>query len=85
MREDPASEWEEPNNYISWRTLLATAKNRQDELKPDMNSRRLMPIDDGAIHTTTLTVGICLFEIISFEPLRGFLESNKRGSDTHTG
>lgn len=73
-QEDPNFEWEEPNDYISWQIALASSENRQDELTPDMISRRLMPLNFAAIHTTTLTITNCLFDIISCYPSLGHLE-----------
>ena len=73
-QEDPNFEWEEPNDYISWQIALASSENRQDELTPDMISRRLMPLNFAAIHTTTLTITNCLFDIISCDPSLGYLE-----------
>ncbi len=55
--------------------LSATAENRQDELKPDTISRRLMPLNFAAIHRTTLTIANCPFDLISSNPSRGCLES----------
>ena len=73
-QEDPDFKWKEPNDYISWQISIAMAENRQDELTPDMISRRLMPINFAAIHTTTLTITNCLFDLISSDPSKGFLE-----------
>ena len=73
-KEDPTFEWEEPNDYISWQIAIATAEDRQDELTPDMISRRLMPIDFAAIHTTTLTITNVLFDLIASDPSKHFLE-----------
>ncbi len=57
-KEDPSFEWEEPNDFISWHIALAMAEDRQDELTPDRISRRLMPINSAAIHTTAMTTTI---------------------------
>ena len=73
-RDDPRFEWEEPNDYVTWHIALATAENRQDELDTDIISRRLMPINFAAIHTTVLTATNVLFDLISSDPASGFLE-----------
>lgn len=73
-KDDPRFEWEEPNDYISWHIGLATAENRQGELTPDMISRRLMPLNFAAIHTTTITITNCLFDLISSDPSEHYLE-----------
>lgn len=72
--EDPTFQWEEPNDYISWHINIAMAEDRQDELTPDMISRRLMPLNFAAIHTTTLTITNCLFDLISADPSKHYLE-----------
>ena len=73
-KEDPNFEWEEPNDFISWQIAVAMAEDRQDELTPNMISRRLMPIDFAAIHTTTLTITNVLFDLISSDPSKHFLQ-----------
>lgn len=73
-QEDPDFEWDEPNDYLQWHISLAAAEDRQDELTPDMISRRLMPISFAAIHTTTLTLTNVLFDLIASDPSRQYLE-----------
>lgn len=73
-KEDPTFDWIEPNDYISWHINIALAEDRQDELTPEMISRRLMPINFAAIHTTTLTITNCLFDLISSDPSKHYLE-----------
>lgn len=73
-QEHPEFEWEEPNDYLQWHISLAAAENRQDELTPDMISRRLMPISFAAIHTTTLTITNVLFDLVSSDPSQQYLE-----------
>jgi len=73
-REDPAYDWSEPNDFVSWSIDLSTAENRPDELTTDMLSRRLLPINFAAIHTTTISITNCLFDLISSDPQRGFLD-----------
>ena len=73
-QEDPDFEYEEPNDYLQWLITLADSEDRQDELTPDMISRRLMPISFAAIHTTTLTLTNCLLDLIASDPSRQYLE-----------
>ena len=63
--EDPSFQWDEPNDYISWHIDLATAEGRHDELTPEMISRRLMPLNFAAIHTTALTMTNFIFDLFS--------------------
>ena len=72
--EDAGFEWEEPNDYISWHIEHATSENRQDELTPDIMSRRLMAVNFAGIHTTSLSTTNCLFDLISSDPSKGYLE-----------
>lgn len=62
---DPYFEWDEPNDYLSWHVRLAQKEGNQAELEPEMISRRLMPINFGAIHTTVFTITNCLFDLLS--------------------
>jgi cytochrome P450 len=71
---DPTFDWVEPNDYITWHINLATAENKLIELTPDMISRRLMPLNFAAIHTTVLTITNTLFDLISSDPEKGYLE-----------
>ena len=73
-KEDPSIEWVEPNDYLTWHISLAMAENRQDELDTDIISRRLMPINFAAIHTTNLTATNVLFDLASSDPSKGFFE-----------
>jgi cytochrome P450 len=62
---DPDFKWEEPNDYLSWHIRLAQKEGNMAELKPEMVSRRLMPINFGAIHTTVFTITNCLFDLLA--------------------
>ena len=81
-QEDPSFQWDEPNDYISWHISLATAEGRHDELTPDMISRRLMPLNFAAIHTTALTLTNVIFDLLSSpfssEWLEGIREEAER-------
>ena len=81
-QEDPSFHWEEPNDYISWHIKLAMAEGRHDELTPDRISRRLMPVNFAAIHTTALTIAGTIFNLVSspYSPgwLKGIQEEAER-------
>lgn len=64
-QEDPSFKWDEPNDYLSWHINLATAEGRHDELTPDRISRRLMPLNFAAIHTTSVTLTNIMFDLLS--------------------
>ncbi len=81
-REDSNFEWAEPNDYISWHINLATAEGRHDELTPDRISRRLLPVNFAAIHTTGLTITNVILDVFSSasspEWLEGIREEAER-------
>ncbi len=62
----PAVQMGEPNDYLSWHIRLAPRRRGNTaELEPEMISRRLMPINFGAIHTTVFTITNCLFDLLA--------------------
>lgn len=62
---DPGFKWEEPNDYLSWHIRQAQKEGNAAELEPEMISRRLMPLNFGAIHTTVFTITNCLFDVLA--------------------
>ena len=74
MKQDPNFKWDAPNDYLSWFITLALAENREDELTVDMISRRIMPIEFAALHTTTISITNCLLDMASSDPSLQFLE-----------
>ena len=70
---DPSFDWQEPNDYISWHINLARAENNARELDPVLISRRLLPINFAAIHTTVFTVTNALFDILGSKSSRDVL------------
>jgi cytochrome P450 len=73
-RSDPTFDWSEPNDYITWHISIATTENNLLELTPDMISRRLMPLNFAAIHTTVFTITNTFFDLIASDPSKGYLE-----------
>ena len=73
-RENPDFDWQEPNDYLSWHINLAVEENRPDELNADKMSRRLMVLNFAAIHTSTLTLTNSLLDIVSSDPVHGYVE-----------
>jgi cytochrome P450 len=62
---DPTFCWEEPNDYLTWHIRLARAENNLEELDPERISRRLLPINFAAIHTTVFTITNCLLDLLA--------------------
>ncbi|PKY04920.1 putative P450 monooxygenase [Aspergillus campestris IBT 28561] len=73
-RNDPTYDWEQPSDYITWHINLAIAENNSIEMDPIMISRRLMPINFAAIHTTTITITNAVIDILSTSASKGVLE-----------
>lgn len=71
---NPDSKLEIPEDYITWHIRVAKSEGKTKELDPDMVSRFLMPIEFAAIHTTSLTLTMTLFDIFSSDPSKGFVE-----------
>ncbi|KAG8527722.1 uncharacterized protein KY384_007876 [Bacidia gigantensis] len=78
--QDPAFDWEPPNDFISWHIAGAKADGRHDELTVNMLSRRIMPIEFASIHTTTIAVTHCMFDLLSSEDCSTFLEGIREQS-----
>jgi cytochrome P450 len=66
---DPSFNWEEPNDYLTWHIRAAQAEGNERELEPEMISRRLLPINFAAIHTTVFTITNCFFDLLSSPPV----------------
>ena len=75
QKQDPDFKWEPPNDFISWTIMLAEAENRRDEATIDMISRRLMPIEFASIHTSSISIALCLLDLISSDPADGYLDA----------
>jgi cytochrome P450 len=71
---NPDSKLEIPDDYITWHIQVAKADGKTKELEPEMISRFIMPIEFAAIHTTSLTLSMCLFDLFSTDPSKGFVQ-----------
>ncbi|KAF2436506.1 cytochrome P450 [Tothia fuscella] len=72
---DPGFLWEEPNDYLTWHIRLAQKENKLEELEPERISRRLLPINFAAIHTTVFTITNCLFDLLSPQAVKSTAET----------
>jgi hypothetical protein len=70
-RDDTTFDWTEPNDYLSWHIKMAMAENNTVEIDPVMISRRLMPLNFAAIHTTMLSMTNTLLDMLSSDPSKG--------------
>ena len=75
---NPDSKLEIPDDYITWHIRLALQEQRPHELKPSTISRCLMPIEFAAIHTTSLTLAMALFDIFSTDCIAAIREECSR-------
>ena len=73
-RREPSFKWEPPNDYVTWHIETALAEGKAKELEPEMISRFLMPINFAAIHTTTFTITTALFNLLSSDPTKRYVE-----------
>jgi hypothetical protein len=72
--QDPEFKWEESDDYITWHIRLAESEGRQKELEPEAIALFLMPVIFAAIHTTTFTITMTLFDLLGSDPAKGFIE-----------
>lgn len=71
---NPDAKLEIPDDYITWHIRTARAEGKTKELDPVVISRFIMPIEFAAIHTTTFSITMALFDIISSDSKEGYLE-----------
>src|SRR3569833_79485 len=64
--DDPAyQDWEPPEDFITWDIRMAKAEGRASELDPATISKRLLPVEFAAIHTTVLTGHFVVMDLLS--------------------
>ncbi|CAK7231098.1 hypothetical protein SBRCBS47491_007815 [Sporothrix bragantina] len=72
-------------DYITWHIRMALAEGRAAELDPVAISKRLLPIEFAAIHTTVITGFFVMIDLLTSDPayLEGIREEvqNVRASD----
>ncbi|KAI9710005.1 MAG: hypothetical protein M1820_003083 [Bogoriella megaspora] len=73
-RQEPDWKWEAPDDYVTWHIQQAWSEGKEKEMRPDMVAKYLMPINFAAIHTTTLTITMTLYDLLSSDPSKRFVE-----------
>ncbi|KAF4459245.1 cytochrome P450 [Fusarium albosuccineum] len=68
-------DWTPPEDFITWDIRLAMAEGRSFELDPVVISKRLLPINFAAIHTTVLTGHSWMLDILSSPPSEGVVDA----------
>jgi cytochrome P450 len=67
-------DWVEPEDFITWTIRTALQDKNEFELDPVVISKRIMPLEFAATHTTSMTgLGIIL-DLLSSDPALGYLE-----------
>lgn len=68
-------DWTAPETFITWAIRLAKAEGNDFELQPDTISKRLLPVEFAAIHTTVLTGQGWLIDLLTTKPEDGILDT----------
>jgi len=73
---DPAYEdWQPPEDMVTWLIRQAKSEGLGGELNAEMLSKRILPIEFAAIHTTVLTGFNLLLDLLSSDPSSGYLDA----------
>ncbi|KXX73506.1 Ent-kaurene oxidase [Madurella mycetomatis] len=66
---DPAyDDWQPPEDMLTWLIRQAKIEGLGHELNPEMLSKRLLPVEFAAIHTTVMTGFNLVLDLLSSEP-----------------
>jgi hypothetical protein len=72
---DPAYEnWTPPEDYVTWSIRLARSEGKPQELDATTISKRLLPLQFAAIHTTVLTGHSVMLDLLTSDPEKKFIE-----------
>ena len=73
---DPKYETYEPEeNMLTWLIRQAKADGLGEELAPEMISKRLLPVEFAAIHTTVITGHTLMLDLLTSDPKLNYLET----------
>ena len=64
-----------PEDMITWLIRQALTEGLTSELDPEMISKRLLPVQFAAIHTTVMTGHNLLLDLLSSDPSLGYLDA----------
>ncbi|KAM0321757.1 hypothetical protein ACHAPQ_009277 [Fusarium lateritium] len=67
--------WSPPEDFVTWCIRLAMAEGKASELDPVLISKRLLPINFAAIHTTVLTGQSWMLDFLSTPPSENTLDT----------
>jgi len=66
--------WVEPEDFITWTIRTAEIDKNAFELQPEVISKRIMPVEFAATHTTSMTGHGVILDLLSSDPALGYLE-----------
>ncbi|KAK3384415.1 cytochrome P450 [Lasiosphaeria ovina] len=78
-------EWEPEENLVTWLIRQAHADGRVEELNASMISKRLLPVEFAAIHTTVITGHGILLDLLSADPAKGYLDALREETSRELG
>ncbi|KAM0256202.1 hypothetical protein ACHAPA_012249 [Fusarium lateritium] len=67
-------DWEAPEDFMTWMIRVAKSEKRLNELTPLAISKRTLPVEFAAIHTTILTGHSLILNLFASDPSKGFID-----------
>jgi cytochrome P450 len=67
-------DWTPPEDFITWTIRIAKQDKNEFESSPEVISKRIMPLEFAATHTTSLTGHGVILDLLSSDPALGYLE-----------
>lgn len=67
--------WQGAEDYITWDIRQSMKEGRSDALTPEDISKRLLPIEFAAIHTTVITGHFLMIDLLSSDPTQGYIDA----------
>ncbi|VBB80102.1 Putative Cytochrome P450 E-class, group IV [Podospora comata] len=77
-RIDSGADVQVPEDMLTWLIRQAKAEGAAEELSPVMLSKRLLPVEFAAIHTTVLTASNVLLDLASSDPSLGYIDAIRK-------
>ncbi|TPX10128.1 uncharacterized protein E0L32_001325 [Thyridium curvatum] len=72
---DPAyQDWTAPEDFITWDIRMAKAEGKPFELDPASISKRLLPVEFAAIHTTVITGHFLMMDLLASDQSLGYMD-----------
>ncbi|EME83528.1 uncharacterized protein MYCFIDRAFT_137028, partial [Pseudocercospora fijiensis CIRAD86] len=71
-----------PDDYLTWQIRLAKERGDAKEYDADWITRRLMPLEFAAIHTSSFTIANILLDLLGSDPKLGYIEAIREEAET---